>query len=207
MLPFNVFQVHNGPPHDSNYGYSYAKRLIDITNRAYHEQYGSKFTSIIPCNVFGPHDNYKPEVSHVIPGMIHRMYDLIYVKNPETPQEEKVFSVYGTGTPLRQFIYSIDLARLIVWVLHNYDNVEPIILSVDEAAEVSIRQVAESIARAFDFKGRIDFDTTKADGQHKKTASNQKLRQLYPDFKFTDFDKAVKDSVKWFIDNYSTARK
>lgn len=135
------------------------------------------------------------------------MYDLIYRQTPEIPQEEKVFTVYGTGKPLRQFIYSLDLARLIVWVLHNYESVDPLILSVDEVAEVTIGQVAESIARAFDFRGKIEFDTTKADGQYKKTASNQKLRKLYPDFKFTDFNEAITDSVKWFIDNYSVARK
>lgn len=135
------------------------------------------------------------------------MYDLIYRQTPEISQEEKVFTVYGTGKPLRQFIYSLDLARLIVWVLHNYESVDPLILSVDEVAEVTIGQVAESIARAFDFRGKIEFDTMKADGQYKKTASNQKLRKLYPDFKFTDFNEAITDSVKWFIDNYSVARK
>lgn len=152
--PIDETMIHNGPPHDSNFGYSYAKRLIDITNRAYHEKYGNMFTSIVPCNVFGPWDNFKPEVSHVIPGMIQRLYELIYLKNPEIPQEEKTFSVYGTGKPLRQFIYSIDLARLIVWVLEEYDFVEPIILSSDEAAEVSIAQLAKSIAEAFEFKVR-----------------------------------------------------
>lgn len=76
--PIDETMIHNGPPHESNYGYSYAKRLIDITNRAYNQQHGSMFTSIIPCNVFGPCDNYNPESSHVIPGMIHRLYDLIY---------------------------------------------------------------------------------------------------------------------------------
>lgn len=76
--PIDETMIHNGPPHDSNYGYSYAKRLIDITNRAYNQKHGDMFTSIISCNVFGPWDNYKPEVSHVIPGMIHRLYDLIY---------------------------------------------------------------------------------------------------------------------------------
>lgn len=78
--------------------------------------------------MYGPHDNFKPENSHVIPGMIHRMHDLIN-SNLEQPEEEKVFSVFGSGTPLRQFIYSSDLAKLFVWVLRNYNSVEPIILS------------------------------------------------------------------------------
>ena len=181
--------------------------MIDVLNRAYHEKYSHCFTSVVPCNVFGPHDNFKEGISHVIPGMIHRLYNLIHLDEPEKPQEDKEFVVYGTGKPLRQFIFSLDLARLFIWVLRSYDSVEPIILSVDEAAEVSIAELAQSIANAFNFKGKITFDTTKADGQHKKTASNQKLRQHLPNFKFTDFNVAVKESVEWFANNYETARK
>jgi GDP-L-fucose synthase len=181
--------------------------MIDVLNRAYHENHGRCYTSVVPCNVFGPHDNFKEGVSHVIPGMIHRLYKLIYVDNPEQPQEEKEFVVYGTGTPLRQFIYSLDLAKLFVWVLRSYDSISPIILSVDESAEVSIAELAKSLAKAFEFRGKITFDTTKADGQHKKTASNQKLRQHLPDFQFAKFDEAVKESVEWFVKNYETARK
>lgn len=143
----------------------------------------------------------------MIPGMIHRLHKLIYVDDPDVPQEQKEFIVFGSGRPLRQFIYSLDLARLFIWVLRNYESVEPVILSVDESAEVSIADLAQSIAKAFEFKGKISFDATKADGQYKKTASNGKLRRLLPDFKFTDFDVAIKDSVKWFMDNYENARK
>jgi GDP-L-fucose synthase len=161
----------------------------------------------VPCNVFGPHDNFKEGDSHVIPGMIHRLHKLIYIDEPNKSQEQKEFVVYGSGKPLRQFIYSIDLARLFVWVLRNYESVDPIILSVDEASEVSIAQLAESIAKAFEFRGQIKFDATKADGQYKKTASNRKLREHLPDFKFVDFDNAIKESVDWFIKNYDQARK
>jgi GDP-L-fucose synthase len=139
--------------------------------------------------------------------MIHRLHKLIYIDNPEQPQEQKQFVVYGSGKPLRQFIYSLDLAKLFIWVLRNYDQVEPIILSVDESAEVTIAQLAQSIAKAFGFKGEIVFDATKADGQFKKTASTKKLRQLLPAFEFSDFDVAVKASVEWFVENYEVARR
>jgi GDP-L-fucose synthase len=138
--------------------------------------------------------------------MIHRLHKII-TENPEVPQEQKQFDVYGTGLPLRQFIYSLDLAKLIIWVLHNYDEPSPIMLSVDEAAEVSIAKLAESLVKAFDFKGKIVFDTTKSDGQFKKTASNAKIRKLLPEFKFTDFDFAIKQSVQWYIKNHDVARK
>lgn len=126
---YSCCQIHNGPPHDSNYGYSYAKRLIDITNRAYFDKHQRLFTSIVPCNIYGPNDNFHPTESHVIPGMIQRMYKIIHEDTSAAPPEERIFTVYGTGKPKRQFIYSLDLARLAIWVLRDYQSVEPIILS------------------------------------------------------------------------------
>ncbi|XP_011501761.1 PREDICTED: probable GDP-L-fucose synthase [Ceratosolen solmsi marchali] len=201
--PINETMVHNGPPHPSNYGYSYAKRLVDIQNKGYYKQYGRMYTSVIPCNVFGPHDNFQKDASHVIPGLMRKLYDLLH----DDSTENKSLTVLGTGKPLRQFIYSIDLAKLIIWVLREYNSVEPIILSVDESEEVSIAQAAEALAKAFDFKGNIIYDTTAADGQYKKTASNAKLRKFLPNFSFTPFEEAIKETVDWFNENYHTARK
>lgn len=163
------------------------------------------YTSVIPCNIFGPNDNFNPDVGHVIPGMINRLQK-IRESDPDIPEEQKTFPVFGSGKPLRQFIYSLDLAKLFIWVLRNYNSVEPIVLSVDESDEISIAQLAESIVKAFNFKGQITFDTSKADGQYKKTASNAKLRRLLPDFKFTDFNLAIQETVNWFMENRSEAR-
>ncbi|XP_065525163.1 GDP-L-fucose synthase isoform X3 [Lathamus discolor] len=124
------------------------------------------------------------------------------------PQENgSALTVWGTGKPRRQFIYSLDLARLFLWVLREYDEVEPIILSVGEEDEVSIREAAEAIVEAMDFRGELLFDTTKADGQFKKTASNAKLRRYLPSFQFTPFRQAVKETCAWFSTNYANARK
>ncbi|KAL6048277.1 GDP-L-fucose synthase, variant 3 [Balamuthia mandrillaris] len=72
--PITEAMIHNGPPHDSNVGYAYAKRMLDVLNRCYHEQYGCQYTSIVPTNIFGKHDNFNLESSHVIPGLIHKLY-------------------------------------------------------------------------------------------------------------------------------------
>lgn len=197
--PIDETMVHNGPPHDSNFGYSYSKRMIDVQNRAYHKQHGCQFTSVVPTNVYGPYDNFNLEDGHVLPGLIHKIY---MAKKNNTP-----FTVWGTGSPRRQFIYSRDLARLMIWVLRNYNEIDPIILSVGEEDEVSIKEAAETVIKAMDFKGEVVFDTTKSDGQFKKTASNAKLRKYLPDFKFTPFDKAVKESCDWFEQNFDTLRK
>jgi len=197
--PINETMIHNGPPHPSNFGYSYAKRLLDIANRAYHQKYGVIFTSVVPCNVFGPHDNFDLQNAHVVPALIHRLHIAM-------EKGDNKFVVLGSGKPLRQFIYSLDLAKLFIWVLRNYNDIEPIILSVDEKDEVTIRQLAEMIAKSFNFQGVLEFDTSAADGQIKKTASNDKLRQFLPDFKFTNFNIAIDDTVEWFKKNNNKAR-
>ncbi|XP_039750759.1 GDP-L-fucose synthase [Pararge aegeria] len=197
--PIDETMIHNGPPHSSNYGYSYAKRMIDILNRGYSEQHGRTFTSVVPCNVFGPSDNFSLESSHVIPALIRRMDDAM-------ANGAATFAVWGSGKPLRQFIYSRDLARLCVWALRRYHSVEPIILSVDEKDEVTISDVAEAIKKAHGFQGQIVYDTSKADGQYKKTASNSKLRSLYKDFEFTPFDEAMRTTVTWYKQNKGQAR-
>ena len=197
--PIDETMVHDGPPHNSNCGYAYAKRMIDVMNTCYHDEYGCNFTSIIPTNIYGPHDNYSIEDGHVIPGLIHKCY--LAKKNGTD------LTIWGTGAPLRQFIYSHDLARLTVWVMRNYHSPDPIILSVGEEDEVSIGDVARGVAEAMNFKGNIVFDTTKSDGQYKKTASNKKLRELYPDFKFTPISEGLKQACQWFEANYDVARK
>ncbi|XP_074059074.1 GDP-L-fucose synthase isoform X1 [Macrotis lagotis] len=197
--PIDETMIHNGPPHSSNFGYSYAKRMIDVQNRAYFQQYGCTFTAVIPTNVFGPHDNFNIEDGHVLPGLIHKVY--------LAKRSGSALTVWGTGKPRRQFIYSLDLARLFLWVLREYNEVDPIILSVGEEDEVSIKEAAETIAEAMGFQGELTFDTTKSDGQFKKTASNKKLRTYLPDFQFTPFKQAVKETCTWFEKNYEQARK
>ncbi|CAO3600507.1 unnamed protein product [Absidia cylindrospora] len=96
--------VHNGPPHESNFGYAYGKRLIDVQRHAYNEQYVCHFTSVIPTNVFGRQDNYNLEDSQHLPGLTHKCL----LSN----QNNTSFIVGGTGKPMRQFIYSRDLAKL-----------------------------------------------------------------------------------------------
>ena len=137
--------------------------------------------------------------SHVIPALIHKTF--------VAKQTEKPLIVFGSGKPLRQFIFSIDLARLFIWALREYEEVDPIILSVGEEDEVSISDAVAAITKAMDFKGEIVYDTSKADGQFKKTASNKKLRTYLPDFQFTPFPEAIHESVQWFLQNYDIARK
>lgn len=191
--PMDETMIHDGPPHCSNEGYAYAKRMLDVLNRAYSKKLLNKscFTSIVPTNIYGPHDNFDLKDAHVIPALIQQMY---MAKNHETP-----LTVCGTGKPLRQFLYSRDLARLIVWILNNYDQVDPIILAGSEDSEVSIQDVVDTLVRIADFKGEISYDTSKADGQQKKTVSNKKLQSLCPGFRFTSLEEGLRETWEWFV--------
>lgn len=197
--PINETMVHDGAPHSSNEGYAYSKRMIDVLNRCYSNQYGCNFTSVIPTNIYGPHDNFNIQDGHVIPGLVHKM-KIAMDGGPS-------FKIWGSGTPLRQFIYSEDLAKLFVWALYNYDDPSPIIFSTDEASEISIADVARAIAKAAKYPKELEFDTTKSDGQFKKTADNSKLMKLNPNFQFTSFENGIQKTVDWFWKNYSVARK
>ncbi|KAI0050319.1 NAD(P)-binding protein [Auriscalpium vulgare] len=196
--PLDETKIHDGPPHQSNFGYAHAKRLVDVYNHAYKEQFGVTYTAAIPTNVFGPNDNFDLEDSHVIPALIHRC---VLAKRNNTP-----FVVAGSGKPLRQFIYSDDLAKLMIWQLREYDDVEPVILSVGESEEISIETVVKAIVKAVGFEGQYTFDISRADGQYRKPASNKKLISLHEDFEFTPFESALRDTVDWFLNNYDSAR-
>ena len=196
--PIDESMLHIGPPHYSNDAYAYAKRLLEIQSYAYQQQYNDNFICVIPTNIYGESDNFHLENAHVIPALIHKCY---LAKKTSTP-----FIVSGTGKPLRQFIYSQDLAKLIMIVLEKYNKKESIILSVDEKDEVSIGTVANIIAKYMDYNN-IEFNTSLSDGQFKKTANNKKLRDLVGDFSFTPIKKGISNTVDWFITNYDACRK
>ena len=127
--PIDESMLHNGPPHESNDAYAYAKRMIEIHCKAYRDTFNDNFICITPTNIYGPHDNFDLEDGHVLPALIHKCY---------CAQKQNInFVVKGSGKPLRQFIYSVDLAKLIMIILEKHT--EPnLILSVPEEQEKSI---------------------------------------------------------------------
>ena len=200
--PINESMLHNGAPHSSNDAYAYAKRMIEVLSESYNQQYKTNFSCIIPTNIYGPHDNYHLEDAHVVPALIHKAYI--------AKQNNDSLKVRGSGTPLRQFIYSEDLAKLILWYLLETESKDTIILSVGEEDEVSIGNVASIISKENNID--IEFQKEYSDGQFKKTADNRKLIKMYKettgeDFKFTPIDIGLKKSIKWFNDNFNNCRK
>lgn len=195
--PLTESKIHLGPPHFSNDAYAYAKRMTDIQIRAYKDQYGLNYKSVIPTNIYGPNDNYNIDDGHVIPSLIHKCY---LAKKNDTP-----FKIWGSGEPLREFIFSKDVADLTKWVLENYEEQEPIILSTSE--EIKIKDIVNIIVELMDFNGKIIFDTTKPDGQLRKPSDNSKLKRYLPNFNFTPLYDGLKETIEWFELNYDKIRK
>lgn len=196
--PIDESMLHNGPPHSSNEGYAYAKRLLEVHSRLYSKQYGYEYRCVIPTNIYGICDNFNLEDAHVIPALIH--------KCSLAKQEEKPFLIQGNGQPLRQFIYNKDLGDLLLWTLFEYKG-QSIILSVDETDEISIRDLAFLIAKEFCYEQHVVFLDKEDKGQYKKTANNSQVRHLLPDYQFTSIQDGLKETIDWFKENYDTVRK
>jgi len=195
--PLTEEQIHNGRPHRSNYAYAHAKRMLDVQSRAYCDQYGCNFITAIPNNLFGMYDNFDLESSHVLPAMIRKFY--------EAKRDDKNVTLWGDGSPLREFTYSGDMAKILMFLLENYDENEPI--NVGNILEHSIKEIAEIISDIYDFKGEIIWDISKPSGQFRKPSSNKKLLDLgWESSVYTDFYTALTTVCKWFETNYENAR-
>ena len=195
--PLKENNLHNGAPHPSNFGYAYAKRMLEVQSSAYRKEWNCDFIVAIPTNMYGPHDDFALEGGHVIPSLIHRTY--------LRQQEGSDLLAWGTGSPLREFVYVDDIAKLTLWALENYREEEPIIFS--SGVERSIKELVEIVAEKMKFTGKIVWDSTKPDGQFRKPSDTAKLRRLQPDFQFTTLDEGIEKSVAWFKANYPNIRQ
>jgi GDP-L-fucose synthase len=195
--PLTEEKIQLGPPHSSNFGYAYAKRMAQVQIDAYNKQYGTKYFSVIPCNIYGPNDNYNLENGHVIPSLIHKTY---LAKKNNTD-----LIIWGSGKPLREFIYSRDIAKICMILLEKYNDTEPIILSTSQ--EITIREVVEMIVEIMGFTGNIIYDETKPDGQYRKPSDNTKLLSIIGDFEFTPLREGLEETIEFFVKNYNILRK
>lgn len=199
VYPLTEEQIHNGEPHYTNFGYAYAKRMLDVQSRAIREQYGLNYITAIPNNLYGPHDNFDLENSHVIPALIRKLY----MAKPGNPAE-----LWGTGDPLREFTCSDDIAKILLLLVDNYDDPSPI--NIGSTEQISIKKLAYIISKKLSstnyISNYIKWDTTKPEGQFRKPSSNLKFRKLFPDFEYTDLDEGINQTIEWFLSNYPNIR-
>lgn len=212
QYPIKEEYLHRGEPHKSNFAYAYSKRMTEVLGKAYEMQHNMECINICPTNVYGAHDNFSLQNGHVIPSLIHKCYKAIKYK--------KDFEVFGTGKALRQFIYNVDLGKILYKIISKPKlNHKIYILSTPAAFEISIKEVAELILESyvnFDQAFRttiakrstcICWDASKSDGQLKKTVSVKRLLDEFEDIEFTDIRHGIFYTVSWFANNYLNARK
>lgn len=196
--PLTENQLHIGPPHPSNFGYAYAKRMVDVMSRAYRQQYGCNFITAIPNNLYGENDNFDLENSHVIPALIRKIWEAKINKKSEV-------EVWGDGSPLREFTYSEDIAKILLFLLDNYDEPEPI--NIGNIEEYSIKEVTDTLCELLEYDGRIFWNVIKPSGQHRKPSSNQKLINLgWKEQNYTPLKQGLKKTCEWFKITYPNIR-
>jgi GDP-L-fucose synthase len=195
--PLTEDQLHMGPPHHSNFGYAYAKRMLEVQSHAYRQQHGCNFISVIPNNLYGPNDNYDLNSGHVIPALIRKFHEAIVSKKREV-------IIWGSGKPLREFTFARDAASIILWLAQNYDGELPV--NIGNPQQVSIENLALTISGEMNYQGTIRFDTSKPDGQFKKPSSNEYLRSLGWKGEYTSLREGLKETIKSFRSRYPNVR-
>ncbi len=185
--PLTEDDIHDGPPTPTNFGYGYAKRCMAVMIDQYNQQFGTKYSYLIPANLLGKYDKYSEDRSHFVGALIKKIYDA-KMNNADS------IELYGNGMPLRQFMLAADLANIIKRCVEN-DIIESFNVAPDEC--YSIKEIAHIALKACDAEYlKIKFDETKPNGQMNKTASNKKLKSIFPDFNFTLLHDAIQRTYK-----------
>jgi len=194
-LPLQEDDLHRGEPHPSNFGYAYAKRMLEVQSRAYRQQYGCDYICVMPNNLYGPHDNFHLEDGHVVPAMIRKIHAAATGGPPPV--------LWGDGSPLREFTFSDDIARVLWWALTDCNEH---VLNAGTSEEVSIRGAATAICNALSFDPeRLIWDTTQPAGQHRKPMDTSRFRSMSK-MAFTPFEQGVHETVQWYVANYPAVR-
>ena len=192
--PLTEDQLHNGEPHISNYGYAYAKRMLEVQSRTYRQQHGHNYICVIPNNLYGENDNYDLENGHVIPALMRRIWEAKLSNNPSV-------EVWGDGEPLREFTNSNDISNILIFLLQNYNSPMPI--NIGNTNETSIKSVVNMLCEFLEYDGKIVWNTDKPQGQFRKPSSNRSLLELgWDSSKYTDLRKGLKQSCEWFKMSY-----
>jgi GDP-L-fucose synthase len=171
--------------------------MADIQIQAYNKQYGTKYFSVIPCNVYGKNDNFDLKNGHVIPMLIHKCW--------LAKENNTAFEVWGNGSALREFIFAEDVADIVLKLVDKYEDTSPIIISNPQ--EYSIKQVVDLIVDYMEFSGEVRWLVDKPNGQHRKPSSNKKLISVIGEYNFTTLEIGLKNTIEWFKLNHDKIRK
>jgi GDP-L-fucose synthase len=188
-VPFKEDELWNGFPEETNAPYGIAKKILLVQGQAYRDQYGFNSIHLIPVNLYGPGDNFDLATSHVIPALIRKCIDARDAKSP-------FVDVWGTGTASREFIYVDDAARGIVLASEFYDQPDPVNLGVGH--EITIRELARTIAQLTGYGGEIRWDASKPDGQPRRMLDTERAEKAFGFVANTKLLDGLRETIRWY---------
>lgn len=191
-IPFREENLWNGYPEETNAPYGIAKKALLVQLQSYRQQYGFNGVFLLPVNLYGPEDNFDPRSSHVIPALIHKVWQA-------QTQGEKTLPAWGDGSPSREFLYSTDAARGIVMATQKYNDSEPVNLGT--GAEITIRDLVELICELMEFKGEIIWQTDKPNGQPRRCLDTERAKKAFGFTAEMDFRQGLKNTIEWYRQN------
>ena len=193
-VPFREADLWNGYPEETNAPYGVAKKLLLVQAQAYREQYGFDTVMLFPVNMYGPRDNFDLQTSHVIPAMIRKFL---------TAREQRASAVtlWGDGTPTREFIYVADAAEGMILAAERYDSSDPV--NLGSGAEISIKDLATTISNVVGFTGDIVWDTAQPNGQPRRRLDVSLAKERFGFTATTTLADGLAQTVAWYMEHRS----
>ena len=189
-VPFKEDDIWNGYPEETNAPYGIAKKTLMQMIISYKEQYGFNGINLIPVNMYGPHDNFDPNSSHVIPAII------LKIKNAMKQEHHEDLEVWGTGSASREFLYVEDSAEAIISAMENLEDPRPV--NIGTGNEIKIFDLVNMIADEMGFKGNIVWDKTKPDGQPRRCLDTSRAKELFGFEARTSLQDGIRKTLEWY---------
>lgn len=193
-IPFSEESIWDGYPEETNAPYGLAKKMLMVQSQVYRQEYNFKSIVVIPTNLYGPNDNFDPSSSHVIPAIILKIHNAIKKKS-------NIVTVWGDGSPTRDFLYVEDAARGIISAAERYDEMKPV--NLGSGQEVSIKDLVNIIAELMHYKGSIEWDTSKPNGQPRRCVDIKRATEKLGFRPLVPLQEGLKRTIGWFNSNFS----
>ena len=192
-IPFREAELWNGYPEETNAPYGLAKKMLLVQAQAYREQYGFNAIYLLPVNLYGPRDNFDLQTSHVIPALIRK-----YIEAQQRGDKEVV--LWGDGSPTREFLYAGDAADGILTAAERYNGAEPV--NLGSGQEISIKDLAELIARLTGFQGRLVWDTSQPNGQPRRALDTSRAAEYFGWRASVAFEEGLRQTIAWYRETH-----
>jgi GDP-L-fucose synthase len=189
-VPFREDDLWDGYPEETNAPYGLAKKMLLVQSQAYRQQYGYNSIFLLPVNLYGPGDNFDPESSHVIPALIKKCVDA-------KTRGGDAIEGWGDGSPTREFLYVEDAAEGILLAAEHYNDSQPV--NLGSGKEVSIKELVEMISRLTGFEGRIVWDTTRPNGQPRRSLETSRANRLFGFKAQVGFEEGLRQTIEWYV--------